>query len=692
MYKYKNSVIKQLRFKSTLNIKTNINNLFMTWLFLITFSFLFGSELVAQNAKTEYESAKKEFENGNTAGCLSFLEKCQASLGGSNAKIEALKCQALMMNADWVNAAIAFTNYERLVPISSQNGEAYMAMLDNKKEIWQALEAIEKKKKEEIENEIKEDLAAAETEEEQQENKYDEKLTRINKTNESELYALAAKTKDKEMLELYKSEIGTTTTNGAKIELEINKIKNPSSYLHVAAKENNVPELNYLLSIGAELNFKNSLGETLIHTAIRNDAYAIYARLLELKVDIEQTDTEGNTPLIKAILKIKPEFVNLLLKNGANPQGKNTVSLQPPFYYALINSYANFGETLIKKGVDPNEMLTINGKALTPLYIVANKTQSKRFTTLLINNGANIDKLSANGLTPLMAAVNNKDQEFVNFLLNNEAIINTKGKDKRTALHLAVVQRDAEMVKYLIQRAGASKKIADDSGKTPLQLAKKMEDKTIAKTIIRNKSYVKLSSEYSVRENQYLKEVARRAAFEEKRDSRKDRYYVAFTYDSICTYGISGGTINNNSIGYYFTLRSNDNATLGGPNGTVDNNGVVTGGQYINWGNDWRFKNKIKTGTTEFLLGLTKKIAYPLWIYAGAGVSYNNVFWEMDIYDNLGDYFVTDWVENREAEKFNPVYEAGLIIDLKGFNLRGGMKTKTLKDMTFTVGIGFSIP
>jgi opacity protein-like surface antigen len=301
--------------------------------------------------------------------------------------------------------------------------------------------------------------------------------------------------------------------------------------------------------------------------------------------------------------------------------------------------------------------------------------------------------LSANELTPLMAAVNNKDQEFVNFLLNNGAVVNTKGKDKRTALHLAVMQRDAEMVKYLIQRAGASKKVADALGKTPLQLAKKMEDKTIAKTILRSTSYVKLSSEYSIRENQYLKEVAKRAAILEKRDGRDDRVYIAYTYDSICTYGITWGTLNNKSIGYYITARSNDDAfTLGGANGTVDNNGVVTGGQFINWGNDWRFKNEIKTGTTEVLIGVTKKITYPFWIYAGAGVSYNNVFWKMDIYDNLGDYFDTDWVENTEAAKFNPIFEAGLIMDLKGFNLRGGIKTQTFKDLTLTLGVGFSFP
>jgi len=186
----------------------------------------------------------------------------------------------------------------------------------------------------------------------------------------------------------------------------------------------------------------------------------------------------------------------------------------------------------------------------------------------------------------------------------------------------------------------------------------------------------------------HLKSLKRK----EVRYGRDNRVFITYAYDSLCKYGVSWGTINNKAVGVYVTARANSEAfTSGGSNGTVDNKGVVTGGQFTNWGNDWRFKNEIKTGTAEVLIGLTKKITYPLWVYAGAGVSYNNQFWQMEIYDNLGDYYDTDWVKNSEAGKLKPVFEAGMIVDLKGFNMRGGVKTQTLKEMTLTLGIGFSL-
>ena len=177
-----------------------------------------------------------------------------------------------------------------------------------------------------------------------------------------------------------------------------------------------------------------------------------------------------------------------------------------------------------------------------------------------------------------------------------------------------------------------------------------------------------------------------------KNNYRDDRSFFTYAYDSNCKTGASFGRINNTSVGMYLTARFNADAFLsGGSNGTVDNSGVVTGGQFANWGNDWRFKNEIKTGTAEIMIGLTKKITYPLWIYAGAGASINTVFWRMDIYDNLGDYYETGWVKNTEASNLKPVYEGGLIVDLGGINIRGGVKTQNFKETIVTLGLGFSL-
>lgn len=176
------------------------------------------------------------------------------------------------------------------------------------------------------------------------------------------------------------------------------------------------------------------------------------------------------------------------------------------------------------------------------------------------------------------------------------------------------------------------------------------------------------------------------------RYGRPDRFFYTYAYDANCKIGFSFGTTNNQIVGAYFTMRCNSiffSST--GSNGTVDNSGVVTGGQFYNWGNDWRYKNETRTGTAEALIGMTKKITYPLWLYAGIGVSYNEVSWKMDIYDNLGDYYDTDWVKNSDESKFSFAMETGAIIDLSGFHLRTGLKMNNFENLTVTLGLGFSL-
>jgi ankyrin repeat protein len=662
--------------------------------YLILFLFFFLSiDSIAQDSKELYQRAKTSFENGEINQCLQSLENCQQALGGSNAKIESLKCQALVMKSDWINAAIAYTNYERLIPSSAKYGEAYSAMLDLRKEIWNELENIEKKKKEKLEKEIKEDLAIAKEQEKNQEVTSNSKENKINETNEKELYAVAMQSKDLELLSLYKAEVKDSGTNLNKIATEIDKQKNPTSFLLSAIKNDDILDFKYLISLGADLKWINQKGESLLHLAIVHDAYKIYDELIKLNLDVEQRDKDGNTPLIKAIINNKVTFFKQLLKNNASLTATNSFTKQAPFYYSLLDSNVVIGEIIIKNGINPNDYLNINNQNFTPLYLSVYKTKSIEYAKFLIRNGAEIDKVNSDGETPLMGAVENNSLDFVNFILNNGANVNFQDEYKQTVLHLAVRKENLEMVLYLIQRGGANKKVKDSLKNTPLTLSKGI-NKNLSKIIKKNKSYIDISSDYRNKnhENQYLAKVEKIKRRKSIRDGRNDRFFYTYAYDSICNYGFSVGTLNNKSIGFYFTARANDDFfTSSGSNGTVDNSREVTGGQYTNWGNDWRFNDKTKKGILEGVIGINKKIAYPLWVYAGAGVTYSQTYWEMDIYDNLGDYHDTGWLKNTDEQNYTPIFESGFIVDLKGFNIRGGAKTDKFNKFILTLGIGFSL-
>ena len=170
------------------------------------------------------------------------------------------------------------------------------------------------------------------------------------------------------------------------------------------------------------------------------------------------------------------------------------------------------------------------------------------------------------------------------------------------------------------------------------------------------------------------------------RYSRPDRGYLAYVYDSLMPIGLSIGNVNNTKVGMYLTARMNGNFATKQAYYTVDNSGKLDGNTY----SDIRFANVVRVGQAEAVIGFTKKITYPLWLYAGAGVSMRKVWWEMDTYSDRGTYYETEWVRNTDESKLSPLFDAGAIIDLSGLHLRGGIKTTDFKEIKYSVGIGFS--
>ena len=175
-----------------------------------------------------------------------------------------------------------------------------------------------------------------------------------------------------------------------------------------------------------------------------------------------------------------------------------------------------------------------------------------------------------------------------------------------------------------------------------------------------------------------------------KRYGRPDRTYLAYVYDTVTNFGISIGGLKNRNIGVYITARANSDFFTSGTYFTVDNSGKVDGSVL----DDVRATGETKTGYLDGIFGLTKKIAYPLWVYAGGGVTVTNHYWYMAEYFSNGNHDENSWVKNTDESGVKPMAEAGLIIDLSGLHLRGGVKTNDFKDiknsLLYSVGIGFS--
>jgi ankyrin repeat protein len=63
-----------------------------------------------------------------------------------------------------------------------------------------------------------------------------------------------------------------------------------------AAQENNLPEVERLLSVRADVNAKGSGGWTPLHGASSEGHVQVVKKLVEHRVDLEAKDNEGDTP------------------------------------------------------------------------------------------------------------------------------------------------------------------------------------------------------------------------------------------------------------------------------------------------------------------------------------------------------------------------------------------------------------
>lgn len=129
--------------------------------------------------------------------------------------------------------------------------------------------------------------------------------------------------------------------------------------LDQAIVDGDVEQVKSQLSAGADVNSKNRMGWTLLHTAIRNRRSEIINLLIDKGADVNARDNRGRTPLHFAVETGQKEVVEQLIAKGAeinvmDIQADNALSL------ANKNNQTEIAELLKKHGArepNPDELL-----------------------------------------------------------------------------------------------------------------------------------------------------------------------------------------------------------------------------------------------------------------------------------------------------------------------------------------------
>lgn len=204
-------------------------------------------------------------------------------------------------------------------------------------------------------------------------------------------------------------------------------------------------------------NAKNEKGETALTYAVENaDNDKVFKYVLD-GADVNMRDSLGNSPIFLAVKKDKKDFLDLLLEKKAdvNVPGKTgEVDNQTALSVAVANDDGETVKKLLDRGADPN---IADSKGLLPLpgAVIGPKANAE-IVKMLLDKGANVNgQEKENGATALIYIASNREvsaqtrTEIVKLLLDKGADKSIKTTEGKTALDWAKEMKNEDVVELL---------------------------------------------------------------------------------------------------------------------------------------------------------------------------------------------------------------------------------------------------
>lgn len=231
--------------------------------------------------------------------------------------------------------------------------------------------------------------------------------------------------------------------------------------------------LRLLLANGADINAYGEFGETPLQRIISYAKFDTIITLLDLGANVLVNNEFGDTVLMEAVFNEDPKITQLLLQRGA----VQIINSGNERYgdTALIKAAGKGNIKIVKMLVEHGAKVNLkNNMEETPLMSAVEYPEILQF---LISKGADINAVSLNGDTAYTLAVQKAElyenipgyQKSADILKNSKKNnINARNKDGKTPLIAAFTKPDK--LKQLIKQ-GADVNFPDLNGRTPLMTA-----------------------------------------------------------------------------------------------------------------------------------------------------------------------------------------------------------------------------
>ncbi|XP_041976210.1 ankyrin-3-like [Aricia agestis] len=215
---------------------------------------------------------------------------------------------------------------------------------------------------------------------------------------------------------------------------------------------------------------------TALHYAAEQGHTGIVKILIDSGCKIDVPAGDGLTALHIAAMRNHYEIVKHLLVAGSNVNYK-THEKMTSLHFAASRGFLEIVKVLVSKGAklearDTNER--------TSLYLASGRGHLD-VVKYLICSGANVNGEEIHGYTPLCEAVWHRYKDVVEVLLSSGARITHSHK----LLHNAIMQRQEEIV-TMMANLGGGINLHNDNGDTPLLLAARISQPSIARILLEN--------------------------------------------------------------------------------------------------------------------------------------------------------------------------------------------------------------
>jgi ankyrin repeat protein len=208
-----------------------------------------------------------------------------------------------------------------------------------------------------------------------------------------------------------------------------------------------------LLDRGAEADVVNKYGSSPLAEAVKLGDLALVRQLLDAGANVESPNADGQTTLMLAARVGSLDVAKLLVERGADVNATEAWRDQTALMWAVDGNFPELTQFLIDQGADVNARASANDwdsqitaepraqyrpvGGLTVLVYAA-RSGCTRCVRSLLAAGADVDKPTPEGMTPLMIAIDNQAYDTARLLLDEGANPHVWDWYGRTALYIAV--------------------------------------------------------------------------------------------------------------------------------------------------------------------------------------------------------------------------------------------------------------